>query len=45
MNKEYRITGGKSLKGRINVHGSKNAALPIIIASTLIRNKKNMTKQ
>lgn len=42
MTKEYRITGGKSLKGRINVHGSKNAALPIIIASTLIRNKTTL---
>ncbi len=29
------ISGNKSLKGSINVHGSKNAALPIIVSSLL----------
>lgn len=30
-----KITGGKSLKGKINISGSKNAALPIMAASLL----------
>ena len=29
------ITGRKSLKGFINIHGSKNAALPIMVSSLL----------
>ena len=31
------IKGGKSLKGTINISGSKNAALPILAASILVR--------
>ena len=29
------ITGNKNLKGSINIHGSKNSALPIIVSSLL----------
>ena len=31
----YLISGGRSLSGQLHVHGSKNAALPIIAASLL----------
>ncbi len=31
------IKGGQSLKGTINISGSKNAALPILAASILVR--------
>ena len=31
------IKGGKSLKGTINISGSKNAALPILATSILVR--------
>ncbi len=37
------ITGGTSLKGKINVSGSKNAVLPII-AATIITNGNNIIK-
>ena len=37
------ITGGTSLKGKINVSGSKNAVLPII-AATIITNGNNVIK-
>ena len=30
------ITGKKNLKGDINVHGSKNAALPILVSSLFV---------
>lgn len=33
------ITGGKKLSGKITVSGSKNAALPIICASLLVKDK------
>ena len=33
------VFGAKKLKGKINVSGSKNAALPIL-AATLLTNKK-----
>ncbi len=35
------ITGNSKLKGSINVHGAKNAALPILISSLL--NEKDLT--
>lgn len=35
----YRITGGKKLQGEVTISGSKNAALPIIVASLLIEGK------
>ena len=35
------VTGKNKLKGSINVHGSKNAALPILVSSLL--SKKNLT--
>ena len=31
------IKGGQSLKGTINISGSKNAALPILATSILVR--------
>lgn len=31
----YRVTGGQPLAGRVRINGSKNAALPIIIASVM----------
>lgn len=42
MEKTYKIIGGKELKGKINIQGSKNAALPIIIASLLNKNKTTL---
>ncbi len=36
------ISGKKSLKGSINVHGSKNAALPIIVSSLLSNENLNL---
>ncbi len=33
--KKYRIVGGKRLKGRIRLHGAKNAAMPILAATVL----------
>ncbi|MCS7230512.1 MAG: UDP-N-acetylglucosamine 1-carboxyvinyltransferase, partial [Elusimicrobiota bacterium] len=33
------IEGGKSLKGSIKISGSKNSALPLMIASLLTDNK------
>lgn len=36
---KYLIEGGTKLKGKIQISGSKNAALPIIIASLLTENK------
>ncbi|MFA5478900.1 MAG: UDP-N-acetylglucosamine 1-carboxyvinyltransferase [Candidatus Muiribacteriota bacterium] len=36
---KYVINGGNLLKGCINISGSKNAALPLLIASILIRGK------
>ena len=33
----YQISGGESLKGSIEIHGSKNAALPLLAASLLHR--------
>ena len=39
MTKAYEITGTTSLKGNVNIQGSKNAALPIIIASLLCKDK------
>ena len=35
MQKQYIIEGGYPLKGKIQAHGNKNAALPIIAASLL----------
>ena len=32
---EYHISGGVPLSGTIDIHGSKNAALPILAASLL----------
>lgn len=37
------IQGGKSLKGRINVSGAKNAVLPIMTAALLTSEKLNLT--
>ena len=34
---EIRVTGGKPLRGRVSVQGSKNAALPMMAASLLHR--------
>ena len=31
----FKIVGGKKLKGKVKITGSKNAALPIIAASIL----------
>ncbi|MBE7050348.1 MAG: UDP-N-acetylglucosamine 1-carboxyvinyltransferase [Ruminococcaceae bacterium] len=39
--KHYKITGGNLLSGEISVHGSKNAALPIL-AATVINNGKSI---
>lgn len=33
--KKYRIVGGKRLKGKIRLHGAKNAAMPILAATVL----------
>ena len=38
---EFIINGGKKLNGEIKISGSKNAALPIIAASLL--NKEKVT--
>lgn len=35
----YRINGGKPLKGTVRISGSKNAALPLLAASILIKGK------
>lgn len=35
----YQITGGERLKGSIDIHGSKNEALPVIAAALLHRGK------
>jgi UDP-N-acetylglucosamine 1-carboxyvinyltransferase len=37
--KKFVIKGGKALKGEVKVGGSKNAALPIICASLLTKDK------
>ena len=42
MTKAYEITGTTSLKGNVNIQGSKNAALPIIIASLLCKDKTTL---
>src|SRR3954462_2204890 len=36
---KMRIVGGKPLKGKVSVSGSKNAALPILISSLLSSGK------
>ena len=37
----YKIEGGNKLKGSINIHGAKNAALPIL-AATVINSGKSV---
>ena len=38
------VTGGRTLKGKVRVEGAKNAVLPILAASLLASNKKNIIK-
>ena len=40
---KYIIKGGKTLKGEVRISGSKNAALPIIVA-TLLSGEKSVIK-
>mgnify|MGYP001364699598 FL=1 len=39
MNYKMLIHGGKPLKGSIDIQGAKNAALPVIASSLLLRDK------
>ncbi len=39
MNKKYYITGNSKLKGKVQISGAKNAALPILAASILASEK------
>jgi UDP-N-acetylglucosamine 1-carboxyvinyltransferase len=41
---KFVIKGGKPLKGQVKVEGSKNAALPIIVASLLINKGETVIK-
>lgn len=41
---KFVIKGGKPLKGRVKVEGSKNAALPIIVAALLIEKGETVLK-
>ena len=41
---QIRIRGGEKLNGTIEISGSKNAALPIIVASLLTEKKSNYQK-
>lgn len=43
MKKKYLITGGHTLNGIIKVQGSKNASLPIIVASIMCKDKILLT--
>ena len=36
------INGGKKLKGTIDISGSKNAALPIIVAAGILGQSKSI---
>ena len=38
------VTGGRTLKGKVKVEGAKNAVLPILAASLLASNEKNIIK-
>jgi len=38
----YRIRGGKTLSGEVQISGAKNAALPVIVASLLARGKSTL---
>jgi len=45
--KALKIKGGKKLLGEVSISGSKNASLPILISSILIKNSfqiKNIPK-
>jgi len=41
---KFVVKGGKPLKGRVKVEGSKNAALPIIVAALLIEKGETVIK-
>ncbi len=41
---KFVIKGGKPLKGRVKIEGSKNAALPIIVAALLIEKGETVMK-
>ncbi|MCK5665938.1 MAG: UDP-N-acetylglucosamine 1-carboxyvinyltransferase, partial [Thiotrichaceae bacterium] len=36
---KIQITGGKKLQGEVNISGAKNAALPLIASSILVKGK------
>ena len=38
------VTGGRTLQGKVKVEGAKNAVLPILAASLLASNKKNVIR-
>ena len=38
------ISGKEKLEGSINVHGSKNSSLPILVSSLLSRENLNLLK-